>query len=352
MNFRTMRALLKKDLALFLSNRFYLLITVLGLVFYIGIYFLLPQTADEKLKLGIYAPVLPPAFQQLTGQPGMEIKMFNSLDELKTSVEKGGYQAGISLPADIMDVWQAGGRPGVTVYYPSASPPEVGQAVVTLVKELSYAQTGQALNFDTTEEVLGPDMLGAQLALRDRIRPLLAVFILLVEILSLASLISTEIDQGTARALLVTPLRTREFFIAKGTLGIGLALAQAILFMALVGGFHNQPLLILMVLILGSAMVVGLGFLLASLAHDVTVVTGWGILLLIVMAIPGFGSAIPGLLSGWTQVIPSYYLTDTVNRVVNYNAGWNGVGFNLVVLTIITFIIIALGLFTLRRRYR
>jgi ABC-2 type transport system permease protein len=86
------------------------------------------------------------------------------------------------LPHDIMDIWVSGGKPKITVYYASTAPPEINAAIVALVKELSYAQMGQALNFETTEEILGPDMLGNQIALRDRMRPPLAVLILLVEI--------------------------------------------------------------------------------------------------------------------------------------------------------------------------
>jgi ABC-2 type transport system permease protein len=352
MNGRAIRALLKKDLALFRSDRFYFLITVIGLIFYIGVYFLLPRTVNEDLKLAVYAPVLPPAFGQLTGQAGTEIRLFDSVDGLKQAVQDGDYQAGIVLPADIMTTWAAGGIPRVTVYYVASSSPEVSLAITTLVKELAYAQTGQKLNFQTTEKVLGPDLMGSQIALRDRMRPLLAVFILLVEILSLASLISVEIDQGTAQAILVTPLRPRDLFLAKGILGVGLALGQSVLFMLLVGGFNHQPLLIFTTLLLGSVMVVGLGFLLASLARDVTVVTGWGILVLIILAIPGFGAAIPGLLSSWTKIIPSYYLTDAVSRVANYGEGWAQVGFDLAILAAFTTAVVALGLLALRRRYR
>jgi ABC-2 type transport system permease protein len=352
MNMRAVRALLKKDLALFVSNRFYFLITVVGLIFYIGIYFLLPRNVNENLKLAMYAPVLPPAFEQLTSQPGTDIQFFNSVDELKQAIQDGTFQAGVVLPADIMTTWAEGGQPQISVYYTATAPPEVGQAVVTLVKELSYAQTGQSFNYQTSEEVLDPDMQGAQIALRDRMRPLLAVFILLVEIMSLASLISVEIDQGTAQALLITPLRSRDLFIAKGILGIGLALVQAVLFMAIVGGFDHQPLITLTTLLIGSAMVVGLGFLLASLARDVTVVTGWGILVLVILAIPGFGVAVPGLLSNWTKIIPSFYLTDTVNRVVNYRAGWGDIWPNLAILSVFTVAVILLGMTALRRRYQ
>jgi ABC-2 type transport system permease protein len=352
MNLRVIRALLKKDLALFTSNRFYLLITVVGLVFYIGIYFILPAHLDEKLSLAMYAPVVPPAFTQLSGQEGIDVKYFPTEESLKQAVLKGDYQVAVALPPDIMDTWAAGGKPRITVYYAATAPPEINDAIVALVKELAYAQTGQSFNFDTTAEILGPDMLGNQIALRDRMRPLLAVFILLMEILTLASLIAVEIEQGTARALLVTPLRISDLFIAKGVLGVGLAFGQAVLFMALVGGFSHQPLIILAALIIGSVMVVGIGFLLASLSRDVTAVTGWGMLVFIILAVPGFGSVIPGLISGWARVIPSYYLTDTVNRVASYGAGWGDVGANLGVLDGVTAAVILAGMLTLRRRYQ
>jgi ABC-2 type transport system permease protein len=352
MNTRVIKALLKKDFTLFKSNRFYLLITIVGIVFYIGVYFILPAQIDEKLSMAMYAPVIPPAFTQLTEHEGVDIKFFPDEESIKQTVLNGNYQVTVALPPSIMDTWAAGGKPDIKIYYASTAAPEISAAIAALVKELSYAQTGQSLNFDTTEEILGPDMLGNQIALRDRMRPLLAVFILIVEILTLSSLIATEIEQGTARALLVTPLRTSDLFVAKGLLGVGLALGQSILFMAIVGGFNHQPLIILSTLLIGSVMVVGLGFLLASLSRDVTAVTGWGLLLLILLAVPGFGTVIPGLISDWAKVIPSYYLTDTVSRVANYGAGWGEIGINLAILTAFTAVVIWAGMATLRRRYQ
>jgi len=351
MNARTIKALLKKDVALFLGNRFYLLITVLGLVFYTAMYFILPSGVDEKFELAVHAPVVPPAFEQLAAQ-GADITMFADEDNLKQAVLDGDFQVAISLPADVMDTWAAGGKPQITVYYASTAPPEIAEAIVTLVKELSYIQTGQALQFDTTEEVLGPDMLGAQIALRDRMRPMLAILILLMEVMTLASLVAVEIEQGTARALLVTPMRTSDLFAAKGILGVGLALVQALFFMAVVGGFAHEPFLILSTLIIASFFVVGVGFFLASLARDTNSVTGWGILILILFAIPGFGAVIPGLLADWAKVIPSYYLIDTVNRVANYGAGWDDVGANLAIMSGITVVLFIGGLAALRRRFQ
>lgn len=351
MNTRTIAALLKKDFALFTGNRFYLLITVLGLVFYIAMYFILPARLDEKFSLALYAPVVPPAFGQLAAE-GAEVTFFDTEEELRTAVLDGDFEVAVALPPEVMDIWAAGGKPDITVYYASTAPPEITEAIVTLVRELSYVQTGQVLAFDTTEEVLGPDLLGAQIALRDRMRPMLAILILLMEVMTLASLVAVEIEQGTARALLVTPMRSSDLFVAKGVLGVGLALVQALFFMALVGGFAHEPLLILLTLVIASFFVVGIGFLLASVARDTNSVTGWGVLILIIFAIPGFGTVIPGLLADWARVIPSYYLIDTINRVVNYGAGWGDVYGNLVVMTGLTAVLMGSGLLALRRRFQ
>ena len=352
MNSRVIRALLKKDFALFMSNRFYMLITFLGLIFYVGIYFILPSAVDEKIGLALYAPVVPPVFTQLTGEDSISIEYFPDAELLKQSVLNGDYDVALSLPDNIMDTGQTGEKPEITVYYSSSTTPELKDAIVALVKELSYAQTGQSLNYDTTEEILGPDNLGSQITLRDRLRPLLAIFILLVEILSLAGLISIEIEQGTARALFTTPMRISDLFVAKGIIGVGLAFIQSILFMQIVGGFSDKPEIIIITLFIGSLMVTGISFLLASLARDIMAVTGWGMLILVIFAIPGFGTVVPGLLSDWAKVIPSYYLTDTMNRIVNYGAGWPDVGMNLVILTIFTIVVVCGGMVTLRRRYR
>lgn len=352
MNFRIIRALLKKDSALFIANRFYLLITVIGLLFYIAVYFILPAQVDQELKLAVFAPGLPQFLDQIPGKEGIRLVTFPSAANLRQAVDRGDYQAGIALP----DSWPAFGTSGdppvITIYYSSSASEDLQAALEILVKELAYIPAGQPLNFEVSTSVLGPNRLDSQIALRDRLRPLLVVFILLVEILSLASLIATEIEQGTARALLTTPLRISDLLLAKGILGGGLALIQAALFMGLVGGFSQQPWIILVALVAGSLMSVGIGFLLASLARDVNAVTGWGILIMVLMSVPGLAIVLPGLTTNWTKFIPSYFLADAVSRVANYGAGWQEAGLNLAILAIFSAAVIWAGTLVLRRRYR
>ena len=343
--------LVAKDVSLYFKDRFYSFVTVLALVAFIGAYFLLPHELDETLSFGICAPVMPPTLAERMAEEGIELENQPSEEALRAAVAAGDFEAGVALPPDMTEQLAAGGRPQVRLYLTGELPAELRDVYLMLVRELSFTIGGQALEIETEEVLLGPDMAGKQISPRQRMLPLFAVFVLLMETLGLASLITSEVEAGTLRALLVTPVRVPDLFLSKGIVGVGLAFGQAVLLMLITGGFSRQPLISLVALLLGSVMVTGLAFLIASAARDFMSVIGYGMLVLILLAIPGMAVALPGLTSGWIRVLPSHYLVDTVHRVINFEAGWGDVGLNLVALAAFAAAFAALGIAALRRRF-
>lgn len=344
------RGLVNKDLSLYFRNRFYALITVLSLVFFIVIYFVMPSSVNEELEIGLYAPVMPPVFEIIQQEEGLEIEVFETEETLIEAVTEGQYAAGIALPPDIMEKFASGQKPRITLYFPANAPEEVKDAVEVMVRELAYLQTGQPLAIEVSAEILGRDMLGEQIPPRDRMRPLFAIMILMFETMGLASLISEEVEQGTAQALLVTPMRVQDLFAAKMIMGVGLAFAQAVFFMAIVGGLSSQPLIVLTALLLGGMLVTGTGFLVASVSKDMLSAMGWGIIIIIIFSVPAFGIMFPGTISAWIKVIPSYYLADTVHQVANFSAGWGDIWSNLLILLGFNLAIVWGGIMALRRK--
>ena len=154
----------------------------------------------------------------------------------------------------------AGQKPRIKAYFGSDVPPEYKDAVELLIKEIIFEQTGHELDIEVSEEILGPDMAGMQIPPRNRIRPMLAVLLLIFETFGLASLITEEVERRTIQALLVTPVSIQGFFVSKGITGISLAFVQAVLFMGVTGGLNNHPLIVIVTLLLGSIMVTGIGF--------------------------------------------------------------------------------------------
>jgi ABC-2 type transport system permease protein len=349
MNWRIIGTLAAKDLSLFFRKKGILALTILGLVFYLVIYFVMPDTVDESLKIGVHASGLPPIFEQLP-EEGLEITTVATENELKENVIDGTYIVGISLPSDFPEKLGSGQKPDVQLYFTPDAPPEIKSAVTTLVNEFAYLLSGQTLTVAVTEEVLGPDLLGTPVPPRDRLRPLLAVFIIFMEILGLSTLITEEVEKRTAQALLVTPATVIDMFTAKSIAGVGLAFVQAILFMAIVGGMNFQPLIILVALLLGAALATGLSFLISAFAKDFMSVLAWSVPVLVILVIPSFSIMFPGVITGWVKIVPSYYLVDTVHRVANYGSGWGDVATSLLILLSYTAVIIGAGILVLRRK--
>jgi len=349
MNWRIINALVSKDFSLFFRNRFFSIVTVIGIIFYIIIYFVMPRTVDESLNIGLYSPVMIPSFEQ-AGEEGLDVQVVQSEEELKEGVIEGQYIAGIALPADIMENLLSGQKPKLSVYFASDVPEEIKDTIEVIIRELAYQQAGQQLNVEIKEEIIGPDMMGMQVPPRDRMRPLLAVMLLIFETYGLANLISEEVERRTVQALLITPMTIKGFFIAKGIVGISLAFGQAVLFMAIVGGINQQPLIIITTLLLGAVLVTGIGFIIASLSKDFMSVLAWGMVALIPLFIPSFGVMFPGAVTDWIKVIPSYYMVDTVHRAANFGAGWGDIWLNLIILLAFDIVLVLIGIIVLRRK--
>jgi ABC-2 type transport system permease protein len=346
--------LLKKDLLLFSRDRFYFLITVVGIVMYLVIYFIMPQTLNEQMKLALYAPGIPGLDNidpSLVEGQGIDLKLFESGDQIKEAVATNNFPAGIVLPADFLTSVRAGEKPTITVYFSAAAPEELRTAVTTMINEIAAHATGQKTVLELQPEFLGQDLSGSQIPWRDRLIPALVIFILGTEVMSLASLIATELEQKTIRALLVTPLRLNDLLTAKAILGITMAFIQVVLFAAIVGGLAQQTFAMLVVLLVGSVLVTGTGFLIASLARDLMGVTAWGMIAMIIFVIPAIGGLIPGLLAGWAKFIPSYHLTDAISQLVNYHNGIGAISTNLMIMLGWSAVFAIIGVITLRRRY-
>lgn len=351
-DFHIIKTLVAKELKLFMKNRFFAVITVLGMFFYLLVYFLMPKTVNETLKLGIYAPTIPPILEQFQGE-GLKLDSFDSEEKLKNAVLQGKVSAGIAFPVDFMKIIATGERPTLKLFILSNLPSEVKSAVELMLNELILMQTGHPLSVEVKQEILGYDMLGKQIPPRKLIIPLLAFILILTEGWGLATLIAEEIEKKTIQALLVTPITIRDIFIAKGITGTALAFIQVTFFLIITGGLSKEPLLILTTLMMGAIMITGFSFLIGSVAKDFMSVLGWGIIMFFGMSFPSFNILFPGaIITDWIKLIPSYYLVETIYRVINYGYGWKEVWLYLIYILAFSIGLLLLGTLSLRRRFQ
>ncbi len=349
MNARIIAALVIKDVVLIFRNKLFLLITIVGSIAYIAIYFVMPTTVDESLKIGLYsdAPAVPPVFQNLIdgGQEGLDVDRLDTDQALRDAVDQGTYIAGIALPADIL----TGDDPEIQIYTKSDTPEEVAQSLEFMVTELAYVQGGQLPV--TTQEVLGTDLIGAQIPMQDQMRTILPSILIIVQLFSLATLISEEFEGRTVRAVLVSPANIVDFFVAKGVFGVGMAFGQGLIIAAIIGGLATQGGIVILTLLLASLAITGMGFLCGAFSKDNMSAVSWSFVVMMLLLMPAMTALTPGV-SNWVRIIPSYYFVDTLHRAMNFGMGWADLWSNLLIMAGFATAFITLGILALRRKVR
>ena len=355
MNRHVVGAILRKDVAAFGRDRLFVLLTGLGLVFYPLLFWLLPGTVDETLRLG----VAPAQIQQqlAAGTPdggGLETYPYPDEDALREAVLAGtdGIVAGIVFEPDFFAATAVGEQTTVTLLLTADVAPPVRDLMRGFVAEIAYGVLGEAPPIDPVTEavVLGVDRVGDQIAFREQLRPLLAFFVLLVETLALASLVAAEVQQRTVTAVLITPATRLDFIAAKGILGTGLAFVEASIIMALIGGFSTQAPIILVALLLGAALVTGLGLVAGAFGRDFISVLFTSMAFMIPLMVPAFAVMFPGTAGLWVRALPSYPLVDTIVSVTTEGAGWGDVAPSLLFLVGWCVLAFAVGVGVLGRR--
>lgn len=349
------KGLMAKDVTQMFRNRFVAAMTILSIVVYAGIFYIMPKTVDETFGIALKAPK---EYQKLLNEitkeeEGIEIKVFESTQKLKEKVEDGDYNAGIVLPRDFAKGLAAKKKPKVKVYYPPESSKDVEKGVGLILKESAFALTGESVPVDFDVKVLGTDRTGEQIPGRARLRPLFIIFLLFMELWGIANLITEETESKTMNAILVTPASAGDVIVAKGIVGALLGFTEAVLLALLLRVFEvNNIVIILATLFLGAVMVTGLAFIVGAFAKDLIGMAGYAILAVLVLIVPAFAVMFPGSASNWVKIFPSYYLVEILDQVVTYGESWANYWNNLAVLFAFDVAVFLVGISLLRRRFQ
>jgi len=210
-------AIIRKDLREFSRNRFFVFITLLVLVFYVAMFWFLPDSVDETVRIGVSNTILSTDVGGVTesGTAGFALEIYGSEEELRTAVEEGrdDIVAGIAFPPDFVESAAAGETPTVRILVPAGLPAEIELLLEGAVSEIAFGIAGVAPPVDPITEaiVLGADRAGNQISLQQQMRPMILIMVLMVETFALASLVAIEIQQRTAVAVLATPVSVVEF---------------------------------------------------------------------------------------------------------------------------------------------
>lgn len=355
--------IIKKDMAQIFRNRFIAVISILLIVVFAIIYNLLPSKVDEVFKMGFHLEVGARAAEEYLlnegrediekrlsevggeeAEGGLELVWADSRKGLAEMVEDDKVSLGVSI--DI-----SGQEPNVVLYVSSKAPAEITEAGEAISTEIGYALIGYQLPADFKATMVGPDMMGRQIPMRDKMRVMLLAFVLLLELYGLGNLLVEEIQRKTAEALLVTPVTLGDFISAKAITGILIAFSQGVLLALLLRALTAETWLAIVVfMLLGAAMTVGLAFIMGAISRDFISMIMISLIPFVVLTIPGIIVLSPGFDSPLIKAIPTYYLVEPLNGVLNYQMHLSEYLSSLLYLALFAVAFFVLGFVILKRK--
>jgi ABC-2 type transport system permease protein len=189
----------------------------------------------------------------------------------------------------------------------------------------------------------------------------MALTIITGSLQGVASAISREKEQGTMDGLLVSPIPHRSIILGKVTAQTVRGLIQGFLIlglsMILFGvQIYGSPIIMLIVMLLGTASFVGVGIILTAVAPDQETAQMMTILLQFpMMFISGILFPIDQL-PGWLQYIgkglPLYYAADALRKVIILNASLATIMPDVLILIVYTFLTMTLAIPLFERAMR
>lgn len=399
------RAIMKKDLRLYERNRVYLFLTVVAIMAFAVIFWIVPGTVKETITVAVTPPLeevvaesrdallslgIPAEhihrieqFEMVSEQEGLELVQLETDDLLKrvitgeievyrlpegtlvlrdrtkgepkpSGAQRVDLDIGLAFPDAFLARLAMGEKTRVTVFADASVPPEIRNALRSFVRETAFAVAGKDLPVELPSEetiILGPHRVGQHASLREKLRPLIAFVVLMVETYAMASLISTEVLQRTITALVVTPMKMWHFFTAKTLFGTCLALGQGLVILLLVGAFtpFNWSLL-LVTMIIASFLFTAVAMLIGAAGKDFLGQLMYSLLFTIPLLIPAFSVLFPGTVATWVKAIPSYPIIHLLAGATVYETGWAESYGMLSYALMWALVIYSLGLFVLKRK--
>ncbi len=284
----------------------------------------------------------------LKESPQIEVKTYNSENELKAAVNRGAADMGVILPVGVDEVLSRGQRVTVAAYIWGESLAK-DRGIIDIALEQAARRISNAPEPIALETVTLGD--AEAISWSRRLLPMtvmMAIFFggLMVPATSLIE----EKQKHTLEALTVTPASLANIYIAKGMMGAALSLLMGILILLINRAFGGSPVYLLLLLALGAVLASEIGLVLGTLVKDMnTLFAVWkfGGLLLFGPAIIYMFPEIPQWLA---YIFPTYYI---INPIMNISLGiagtdaiWQtgvGAGFVVVLAVVLASLIKRLG---------
>ena len=346
MNAQRVGTLFVKE-AVFGSKGFIVLAVVAPLFFTLIFSLVFGTLFSGTPELGIVAAEESEFVDRLSAEPSIVVSFYADESSLQAAVERGSVDMGIVVPADVDSVIRSADKTKLPAYVWGESLAKdrmfIGSTLVGMVRELS----GQKTAFEVESIFLGDE---EDVAWSDRILPFLVLItVFLGGVFLPGTSIISEKEHGTLQAMIVTPARAGEVFLAKGILATLLSLTMGIFILVLNRAFGAHPDVLIAFVALGALQAVTIGLMLGAALKDVSTLFAFWKSGGIILFMPAVVFMFPKIPQWIGKCFPTYYLVSPIVDISQNGAGWSEVSAHFFILLAIDVALIALLGLILRR---
>ncbi len=332
MNVARAWALLRKDLRLGPRSPVFLWAVALPVVMTLLVQGIFGSLFQPVPRLGVVDLGASQVTAALLERDGLDVRVLQDASELKRQVEAHDLDGGLVLAEGFDDAVRAGERPLLEIYMSGESLASNRVVMAVTAIDLVRQVEGRAPPVEIELVRVGGDAL----PMSDRLVPLLVLMTLIIAGVFVTSFsLVEERERDTLDAMLVTPMRLSEVVLAKGLLGLVLALAMSLVTLALNGVLGGASGPLLAALLVGAVMSVEIGLLYGTVASQAqTLFTLFKSLNLVIMA-PVVFYLFPNWPQWIAKVFPTYWFLDPVFRISVLGAPFSDVSGDLLVAVVI-----------------
>lgn len=274
-------------------------------------------------------------------------KDYGTVSALKQAVEGGAVDMGIVLPVGFDDAVVEGETAEITAYVWGESLAKNRTILSITLADLIRELAGQEVPVEIETVALGDEV---SVPWSDRLLPFIVLIAVLIGGIFLpATSIIAEKQDRTLQAVVVTPTTVADVFVAKALLGIALSLCMGILMLVINQAFGAQPLLLVLVLVLGSIMAAETGLVLAAVMKNTSslfaVMKFFGIFFYAPVIIYLF----PQIPQWIGRIFPTYYIVQPVVEISQRGGGWPEIAANVFILIGLDIVLAGVVAFFARR---
>ncbi len=346
MNMRRVLKILFKDLHLGPRSPIFLFAIALPFLITFLIQVVFSPLFDPTPRVGIVDFGKSEVTQKFQSSEGIELTVLDDVEILKEKVEANELDAGFVLERNFDEMIQSKERPQLEFYISGES--LASNRTVIFTTTIDFIR--QIEDTDTLVEV-ETTMFGDELLpMSQRLIPLILFMTLFVAgVFVPAMSLVQERENQTLGAMLVTPVRMSEIIVAKILLGIILAIIMSFITLLLNNAMGNEPVALLIALLVSITMITEIGMIFAVLSKDVktfyTIMKSSQIFLFA----PTILYLWPDLPKWISQIFPTYWMIEPLYKVGIQGAGLSDIWFELVIALLICILLLPLLIFLSKR---